>query len=853
MGLLWACVFTFAKPISLTTAQQVAENAFAEFQGSSIRLYLRSVAEGENGQYYSIYSPAPKEGTGFIIIAGDDASIPVLAYSLEKDYSNNPSPSFEKWMEWYRIQIQEIQALNLSASPAIEAAWKRYLKPGTHSPIQAARPIAPLLATEWNQAPYYNTLCPYDNSFSERTVTGCVATAMAQIMKFWEYPAQGSGNHSYNHDSYGTLSANFSAVSYDWNSMPNSINTSNSAIATLMYHCGVSVEMNYGVGSQGGSGAYVITNQSPVTHCSEYAFRTYFNYDENLVGEERANFSQSQWIQKLKDELNNGRPLLYAGFGQGGHAFVCDGYDNNDYFHFNWGWGGVYDGYFSINSLNPGTGGAGAGAGTYNNGQQAIFNLKPKAGGGGGGGSELPVLYSNITIDPDPVDYLQAFNATVDIANLGTTAITGDFGAAVFNSAYEFIDFVEIISNATIQPNMYGTATFSTNGMSSLVPGAYVLGIYFMEPGGDWAAVGNGNYSNFLSFNVVGEQGDIRLYAAVDIDPNPVKQDQSLAIHFDMANYNQFETFTGTVSIDLHQSDGTWIRELSKQENLTLPALTHFQNGLTFNLTNGLPDDPGTYKIQIWYQPDGGNWALMGSGDYENPVSLTIVTPALNPDQYEANNTEGNARIMPVTFTGNTAKLTTTASNIHNGTDLDYYKIVLEPGFDYTITGRLHDMASSGNGNDYTCDVMMSYQKSAKWSDYYDDVMPGNIVVNDGGTLIFSVSPFFTGQTGTYLLDMSISRVPRSGTFLIKPSASRVIEAYPNPVTQGNTLVLELAGSLKIESLQCLSIDGKEFKLSSVRVMENRVEVDTDLPAGVYFMRVYHNMGISSIKVVVRQ
>jgi hypothetical protein len=225
--------------------------------------------------------------------------------------------------------------------------------------VSVSTAVSPLVQTKWDQSPYYNNLCPYDNSKGERTVTGCVATAMAQVMNYWEYPKKGTGFHSYNHSKYGTLNANFGSTTYDWANMPNELTSSSStvqknAVATLMYHCGVSVDMDYNVSSEGGSGAYVISSRSPVTHCTEYALKTYFGYKTSIQGVQKADYTTTNWKNLLKAELDASRPIVYAGFGDGGHCFVCDGYDNNDYFHFNWGWGGLYDGYFALNALIPG-------------------------------------------------------------------------------------------------------------------------------------------------------------------------------------------------------------------------------------------------------------------------------------------------------------------------------------------------------------------------------------------------------------------------------------------------------------------------------------------------------------------
>jgi PKD repeat protein len=222
----------------------------------------------------------------------------------------------------------------------------------------------PLTQTTWDQSPFVNALCP------SGSVTGCVATAMAQIMKYWNFPPNGTGSHSYNEQTYGTQYVDFAATTYNWPAMVTAVAGPCPDIATLMYSCGVSVDMSY---SPSGSGAYVISAQSPVINCAEYAFKTYFGYDPNTVlGIEYGNYTYQAFITILKNELDNSRPMQYAGYGQGGHTWVCDGYDVNDFFHMNWGWGGMYNSFFDLNALNPGSS-------TFNSNQQVIIGIQPEA------------------------------------------------------------------------------------------------------------------------------------------------------------------------------------------------------------------------------------------------------------------------------------------------------------------------------------------------------------------------------------------------------------------------------------------------------------------------------------------
>ena len=195
----------------------------------------------------------------------------------------------------------------------------------------------------------YNKFIPESHNVScGRALVGCGAVAMAQIMKHWQWP-----DYSFIKDTIigGVCWGDDNQRFYDWENMPLELTATSTdaqvaAVAQLMYHCGVSVEMDYGVAATGGSGAFTISSKSNTTHCAEYALREYWGYKPTLQGLQKAKYSDKDWKTMLKDDLKAGRPIIYSGYGDGGHCFVCDGYNEDEYFHFNWGWGGMYDGYF---------------------------------------------------------------------------------------------------------------------------------------------------------------------------------------------------------------------------------------------------------------------------------------------------------------------------------------------------------------------------------------------------------------------------------------------------------------------------------------------------------------------------
>ena len=299
---------------------------------------------------------------GFVVVAADNCARPILAYSLDFSFKTEDMPeSIHGWLQSLNEEIQDAIDRKLKASDEVRLEWDLLLQGKNWKP-QHRSEVEPLVKTHWDQYSPYNNLCP------NGSLAGCVATAMAQIMKYWEWPYKGVGSYSYYHSTYGQLSANFGNTIYDWDNMMDEMYeyspvAQQTAVATLMYHCGVSVDMDYGP-----------SWSSAFTDRMGRALYTYFDYNQDdMRWEIAANYDANSWVALLKGELDRGRPILYRGQGDGGgHAFICDGYDNNNYLHFNWGWSGWCDGYYAFGALEPGAGGAGSGAGIYNDENSAF-------------------------------------------------------------------------------------------------------------------------------------------------------------------------------------------------------------------------------------------------------------------------------------------------------------------------------------------------------------------------------------------------------------------------------------------------------------------------------------------------
>ena len=248
------CFYRLNNPIGVTDPQLLTQTSRSWESTPSI--YIFRFASG-----------------GFVLVAADDACIPILGYSFENDFPELiDNPSILGWLNDYSREIGYIEGHNLDNTETIKQ-WNDILngKPLALAPANT-HDVAPLLTTNWDQGCYYNTLCPSASGGQCGHVwTGCVATAMSQIMKYNNYPPQGVGQHTYNDPSYGMQTANFESTTYNWSSMPNSVNSNNPAVATLMYHAGVSVDMTYGTS---GSGAF--SEDVPV------ALLNYFNYNPEI-------------------------------------------------------------------------------------------------------------------------------------------------------------------------------------------------------------------------------------------------------------------------------------------------------------------------------------------------------------------------------------------------------------------------------------------------------------------------------------------------------------------------------------------------------------------------------------------
>ena len=345
---------TVSEPLARQTAQAFAETKL-HAKGETLTL-----VKADNIYIYNIGSH------GFVMVSGNTVLPPVLGYSLNENFPSleGAPENFTSWIGHYGEMIDYAMENGIQPEPKVLQQWNDAAK-GLF-PTRNTTSVEPLLTTLWNQDYPYNYYAPetsggwWGGGPGGHCYAGCVACAMAQVMKYWNHPTTGNGSHSYNHSTYGQQSANFGETTYQWDIMPNELgyqaNDPAKAVALLMYHCGVSVNMNFG---PDGSAAY--------SKDVETALRSYFGYC-GAKYREKSKYDEETWIAMLKADLDQSHPVYYSGTSDsgGGHAIVCDGYDENDFFHFNLGWSGSGNDYYAIYDV----------AGYHNN-QAAVFNIVP--------------------------------------------------------------------------------------------------------------------------------------------------------------------------------------------------------------------------------------------------------------------------------------------------------------------------------------------------------------------------------------------------------------------------------------------------------------------------------------------
>ena len=688
-----------SSPVDSMEAKNIAQTFWRlHFPGQALPVF-EDLSQSVGVEHFYIFNNT--NGPGFVLVSGDDCAIPILGYSGANNCKGGNLPdNILSWFGYYDGTIGAAVQNGAVATPEIAEQWNDLLVGNLPEP-QSITAVSPLLSTTWDQEAPYNNLCP--GTGNNKAYVGCTATAMAQLMKYYNWPTTGTGSYSYvcnyGNYNYGTLSANFGATTYDWANMLNSYPTAYSgtaaqrnAVATLMYHCGVAVNMEY---SPDMSGAWMVNPYNDGTPSAETALKNHFNYSSSLFGAWKQYYSDAQWIYALKSDLDNSHPVLYSGSdqnGDGGHSFVCDGYDNNNNFHFNWGWSGWCDGYYALTSLIPGTGGAGAGNGDFTYYQCAIFGAVPNNGStpdpSGCAYLHYPlpgtlnfytfnnnggyVAGTNIYGETAKADYFTySGNGTVEKLNVTFGAIDGVNGS---------INFTVWADNNGTPGNVIGSKTVTLNTIYTTavnlagnyecvfdnpiaVNGSFFAGIdysgansaigIYTNTAGDtvntgWSLSSNGQWVPYSSPNHIGANlthaihpyvcaasdpnpptnTDLHVYSDFTYSPNPMQQNQSVSVEVSVANIGS-SAYNGNLKLVLLDANNMEAQVIG-QSVITLNTMSYFN--YQFSGTVTVP--AGSYQMAVYAQASGqSNWVLVGNGfNYPNPVTVTVTGGSTPPN-----------------------------------------------------------------------------------------------------------------------------------------------------------------------------------------------------------------------------
>lgn len=511
------------------------------------KMVLKKAATASENQYY-VYENA--NGEGWVIVAADDAVTPILAYSKTGTFRIDNQPvNVRTWFAKYDKFIKKVEADGVKASEEAKTQWKNLRKGLPDDP--AGNVIVDMLVkTQWDQDDPYWMYTP--GTGSKKAYTGCVATAMAQVMNYWQWPVKGTGSRTYQpiqleYDedgnvtgSYilyeGKLTANFGETTYDWANMKNKYTSSattaqKQAVATLMYHCGVATDMMYGTDAEGGSGTYTVNYgdwdwADDEGECAQNALANFFGYKKStLTGYMRDGYidkesgykyydkwTDAAWTAMIKEELDKHHPIMYGGAGdEGGHSFICDGYDDKNYFHFNWGWSGSNDGWYKLDNLVPGSGGAGGGSYSFSEDQDVLIGIVPDK-------KDLPMITITWSVDGEettseimqedplvlPANPANCENGKVFVGWTAQSEVSGEKPADLFTTAGS-----KTVTEAITYYAVYATA----EGGSAPINTTLTMGDY-AAPDGTFGAFTftAGGSGTSAAYNANGK--DARYYAS---------------------------------------------------------------------------------------------------------------------------------------------------------------------------------------------------------------------------------------------------------------------------------------------------------------------------------------------------
>ena len=556
-----------------------------------------TVEVAPDAEYYVFNA---SQNQGYVIVSGEDSLTELVGYSDSGtiDMDNLPD-NLSSWLEAY---AEYVKAVRRSEAESFK------------NNLLASYPtIRPLLGEiQWNQSMPYNDMCPYDSEAGERCPSGCVATALAQIMKYWEWPVNGVGSYSYT-SNYGVLSADFTKTyqwdkmrdtytSYydeDWNIVNEWTQEEGDAVAQLMADLGVALEMGYAPGGSGSNDIMV-----------ERAMRNHFRYE--VENHPRLSMASSEFVDLLVTELQQSRPVYFSGGSASGsgHAFVVDGCNSDGYFHVNWGWGGMSNGYFNVNYMNPNEQGIGGSDGGYFM-RQSATTLKPYRDGDVAPQKQVQLSYTTssgndvagLVANVESFSKYEQMNFTVyGLWNYSSRDYYGNVRACVKNEAGDVVVAgTRYLQIEGLQPNyLYFQIDFTTvcPDLSQLTDGRYTLSLQSCETGyeAEWV---DALVRSFIIFEVSGDQvtvlpNELKLEMNEQmVGPSEVYTDETINIKCVVENVGDIVAIgklrlyianaSDNSSIGYVENGVTIYDDVDFETSFEIPLAQHFAVGESYN------------------------------------------------------------------------------------------------------------------------------------------------------------------------------------------------------------------------------------------------------------------------------
>jgi hypothetical protein len=743
---------------------------------------------------------------GYIIVSADDRTDAILGYTDSGSFNYASLPDNARW--WFSEYQRQIQYL------IDHPDYNNHIAPKT-----LTKNVAPLCKSLWNQDSPYNDLCPiYTDSVTGNThcATGCAATAMAQIMYYHKWPATGIGSNSYtSRNTYGSdsliydLAADFSKSTYDWANMTDRYNSTsttaqNAAVAKLMSDAGISVNMAYGTVSLAGMLAPVI------------ALANNFGYDSSISLLDHDFYSGAEWESILANEIDNNRPILYMGAGFGiGHAFVCDGYNSDGLFHFNWGWGGLSNGYFKIDLLDPPIMGIGGFGGGFNIVQAIITHIMKSTGTSHNTcnlvSSQFGSVNKSVTVGQNVPVFIS------DISNLNYKPFTGALGFVTRDAEGNIKDaqqFVNITSAIIPEGTRIFNQDYDYTVPSNLSDSVYTMDIECLaDDGNSWVPVRSkvGGVSSYAitvsgtSASVVSSASGASLSASAPTFYPALYSGHSSVISTTVSNAGT--DFHGIINMSILDTNGNEI-----QKQLVVADIAAGQSE-PVNITTAIKVPAGNARIQFSV-PDS---IVIGQADVN--IKAATAQPALAltaaPSFPDKDNVDPNNIMLSATIT-NTGGI-----------------------FTDQITANFFD----ANGNYLSRRVVPLFidqneTKTITFTDGLGFAVQGTtyivqLVYNDDNGAQIPLTPIAI-NTVYFKINATPTSIGSVGT-----SANSI---FPNPATD----VVTVCNANAISGISVYSVTGA-IVLSKAISGQNSVTLNVaTLPAGTYIVRVATSAGITT-------